>query len=307
MYNRLSEQNVLLTNGGAEANFITSWYLLKEFAPRSDLVVMVPNYLQVQGVWQAMGGTTKALPLTMDSYSWSLDIEELKAMIGPRTAAIAVCNPNNPTGAILDSGTLRAISEIAEDHELWVLSDEVYRGAEFDEEETPSMLSFTDRAIVTSSLSKVYGLPGLRLGWAACRDEKIIDGLWAYSDYTSISPSMLSDHLGTIALQPDSRAQLKSRAKTIIHHNWRILEEWLNENDDIFRYIRPSAAAICFPQYNLPLASVELVERLRVEKGVLVAPGDYFGTPQHLRIGFGYSADDLRKGLSRISEFIQTL
>ncbi len=307
MYPDTTADNVLMTNGGAEANFLTAWNLFHEGGSTDELVVLIPNYMQLYGAWRNFGGRTQTFHLEMNDGKWVPNIEELKTVVSSRTAAVVICNPNNPTGAIINEQDMDAISDISEDVGAWLVSDEIYRGAEFGEKKSPTAFGRTQKVIVTSSLSKVYGLPGVRVGWVVCPDPEKVRELWAYSDYTTICLSLLSDHLANIALDPKVRPSLEDRAKSRVRQNWSIIKEWLDSHADIFTYCPPEAASMCFPGYNLNISSVDLTERLRTEKSVLVAPGAYFGMDRFLRLGFGYEESKLREGLKRIDELIKFL
>ncbi|MFX0055184.1 MAG: aminotransferase class I/II-fold pyridoxal phosphate-dependent enzyme [Promethearchaeota archaeon] len=307
MYEGATADNVLVTNGGAEANFIAIWNLLYEHKNRNEIVMMLPNYMQMHGLTRGLGGAVVPYYLQMEGDRWLPDLEGLKNAVSSKTAAILVCNPNNPTGAIFDLNHLKAISDIAADVDAWVISDEIYQGAELESKMTPSIYGVYDKVIVTNSLSKAYGLPGLRLGWLLTSMEPHAKELWSYSDYTTICPGKLSDMLATIALQPKMREKILGRTASIVKKNWNILKEWLDERSGIFEYIPPQAAAICFPKHNLPISSLELVDRLLREKSLLIIPGEHFGMEKYLRIGFGYDSEKLEAGLSRFNELIQTL
>ncbi len=307
IYEGATAENVLVTNGCAEANFLTIWNLLLESDSRKEIVMMQPNYNQILGLTRALGGKLKPFHLQIQGGEWVPDIEELKEVVSKNTLAVTICNPNNPTGATFSTDYLKAIGEISEDIGAWILSDEIYQGAELEGPPTPTMFNLSERVIVTNSLSKAYGLPGLRLGWIVTSDKKQIDELWAYSDYTTIGPSNVSDMLATIALQYEMREWLLKRASQIVSRHWDLMKKWLDERAGIFDYVAPKAASICFPRYDLPISSLELVNRLLREKRLLIAPGAYFGVENHLRIGFGYDENHLEKGLALFDEMIQFL
>ena len=307
MYPGATADNILVTNGGAEANFLTIWNLLEESDKQNQVIMMQPNYNQISGISPALGGIVTPYYLEMRHGEWVPDLESLKEQVSKETLFITVCNPNNPTGAVIKPTHLKAITEIAADYDTWILSDEVYQGAEMNGVETPSMFKQYEKVIVTNSLSKAYGLPGLRLGWIVAHDENHVESLWAYSDYTTICPSIISDKLATIALQPGKRIELINRATKIVRRNWATMQNWLDTHNEIFEYVAPMAASICFPKHNLPLSSLEFAERLRREKSVLIAPGEHFGMEKHLRIGFGHSEKELTRGLSLIDEMIENL
>ena len=306
-YGDFTADHVTVTSGCAEANFITLLGLRQQQGDRNEMVMMLPNYLQLWGLGNALNYRMKPFFLHASETEWILDIEELKHLISRKTSLIAICNPNNPTGAVMDKNSLKAIAELAEDVNAWVLSDEVYRGAELTGPITPSMINFYDQTLVTCGLSKAYGLPGLRIGWTISPNPEFIYDLWALTDYTTIAPSLLSDMVATIALQPANRKKILDRTQTILRKNWVIVSQWLKEHQDLFDCIPPKASAICLPKYNASINSVDLAHRLIQEKSVLISPGDHFQMPSHLRIGFGYNGDKLTTGLNLITEVFEAI
>ncbi len=306
-YHGSSADHILATNGGAEANFLISWWLFQEYPEKREFVFMVPNYMQIGGIWKNMGVNVKNFNLRMTEGKWAPDIEQLKSVVTKKTGAIAICNPNNPTGAIVGESDLKAIADIAADNDAWLVSDEIYRGAELQDEKAPSIYGIYDKTIITSSLSKAYGLPGLRLGWAVCPTEQVAKELWTYSDYTSICPSKVSDWLATLALNPKVQAKIEERTRKVVQKNWSIMKKWLDSHADVLEYVAPSAAAICFVKQNTGIDSLELVIRLMKEKSVLISPGEHFEVPGYLRIGFGTEPDHLEPALARISELLTEL
>jgi aspartate/methionine/tyrosine aminotransferase len=301
LYPGARADNVLVTIGAAEANYIATQTLL---APGDEAVIMIPNYLQVWGVARNLGSVVKAFHLKADA-RWALDLSELDDAVTNRTKLIAVCNPNNPTGYILTDREMTAIVAAAARVGAWILADESYRGAERETDAfTASFYGRYDRVVGISSLSKAYGLPGLRIGWAiGPRDT--VEAIWARHHYTTISASMLSNRLAAIALQPAVRDRIIRRGRQGIRQGYRVLQDWLDRHADVFSVVPPAAAAIAFVRYHLDVNSRELADRLRREKDVLVAPGDYFGVDGHVRIAFGAPPERLVPALARISEFIR--
>ena len=298
-----------------EANYITTWNLLE---PGDEVVMMVPNYMQTWGLTRSFGATIVEWPLVNDEKrrshaeaapgagGWSVDTDALDRLVTPRTKLIIICNPNNPTGARFGAADLDRIASIAARHNSWILSDEIYCGAERDGRETPSMWGRSDRAIVTSGLSKAYGLPGLRIGWVL-GPPALMASLWSYHDYTTISPGALSDALARRALAPARRADILARTRGILNQNYPIIAQWLDAHADLFTYAPPDAGAIVYVRYNHPMNSTDLVNRLRRDKSVLIVPGDHFGMDGFLRIGFGDEPEYLRIGLDRLAGLIADL
>lgn len=291
--------NVLVTNGSAEANFVAAWSILDD---GDEIIYMVPNYLQIRGVSRAMGVTVRALTLRPE-LGWQPDLDELNKLISLRTKVIALCNPNNPTGMTVDADAMTALVAAAERCGAWLLVDEVYRGAELDGADTPSFWGRYDRTVITGGLSKAYALPGLRLGWLA-GPEPFIEAAWARTDYTSIAPGILSDRVAGLVLREPLRARVLERNRSLLRTNLAKLQSWMAKQPIEMTLTPPKAGGMAFVQYQLDWNSTELTTRLREEKSVLIVAGDCFGLDGYLRIGFGADSDYLQSGLDRIGEFL---
>ena len=304
LYPGAGVDHIEVTNGGSEANFITTFNLVE---PGDDVVMLVPNYMQTWGLARAFGGTIREWHLIEDAEAgrWRVDLAALEGLVSARTKLIVICNPNNPTGARLTATDLDGIARVADKHGAWILSDEIYRGAEIDGVETASMWGRSPRAIITSGLSKAYGLPGLRIGWIVAPPE-LIAKLWSYHDYVTIAPGALSDLLARVALRPERRARLFERTQSILRRNLPLIEAWLRDAGG-FRWITPEAGAIIYVHYDQAINSTTLANRLREEKSVLIVPGDHFGMDGYLRLGFGESPDYNRAGLDRLKELLSSV
>ena len=300
LYPGATADHVQVTNGGSEANFIVTWRMVE---PGDEVVVLVPAYMQVAGLVEAFGGIVRQWPMVRTAGGWRPDLDQLATLVTARTRAIVICTPNNPTGARLTSTDLDAVAAAADRVGAWVVSDEIYRGAEFDGVESPSMWGRGARVIVTSGLSKAYGLPGLRVGWAV-GPPGVAASLWAYHDYTSIAPGAVSDRLATVALAPPMRATLLERTRGILRANVPRVEAWLRHCGHGFEWATPEAGAFIYARYGLPVGSTALTERLREEESVLIVPGDAFGMDGYLRFGVGEQADYVLAGLDRVKAFL---
>jgi aspartate/methionine/tyrosine aminotransferase len=302
-YPRAGEDNVLVTTGAVEANYLVVQTLLE---PGDEAVVMRPNYLQVWGVARNRGVAVRDFDL-VEANGWAPDLEQLAAAVTPRTKLVAVCNPNNPTGRILTAAEMAAIVSIAARAGAWILADEVYAGAERETDVvTPSFHGMYDKVLAVGSMSKAYGLPGLRTGWVV-GPVAVIDDMWARHDYITITGTMLSDKLATIALSPQVRPRILARTRGLIRAGYPVLQEWAAQHGNTIQVYPSQAAAIAFMRYNRKVNSSKLVEKLRDEKSVLIVPGDHFGYDHHLRISFGLPHDYLREGLSRITQVLEEI
>ncbi|UCC72202.1 MAG: aminotransferase class I/II-fold pyridoxal phosphate-dependent enzyme [Gemmatimonadota bacterium] len=294
--------NVLVSNGGSEANYVTTWKLLD---PDDVVVMQAPNYMQIWGQGENFAREVRPFHL-LEERGWAPDLDELDARVDGDVKLIVVTNPNNPTGAILTEAEIDRIVAIAERAGAWIIADEIYAGAELDGTWSPSFWDRYDRLVITAGLSKAYGLPGLRIGWAVGPADFIAD-LWSYKDYTSIAPGTLSDLCARIALNPETRPRIYERTRGILSENLQPLEVWLSERPDTFRYLPPRAGAICYTRYDLSINSSELAQRLKDEQSVLIVPGDHFNMDGYMRIGYGVPRPQLIEALDRIETVIRSV
>jgi len=300
-YEAASPEHVTIVNGGSEANFLS---LLALLDPGDRLAFMVPNYLQGVGVGRAIGRGTDTFGLKLMDGRWALDIDELERAVGEQTKVIMVCNPNNPTGSVLTEDEMGAVVRVADRHGAWIVADEIYRGAELDDDvTTPTFWGRYERVVVTSGLSKAFAMPGLRVGWAVAPPDTIAR-IWERHDYTTLTPGMVSDRLAALAMAPDVREAILMRTRSIIRTNYPRLEGWLSSHADTLEWVRPMAGAIAFAKVKLPGSTTALVERIRREQSVLLVSGEMFGIDNGIRFGFGYDIEHTLKGLSKIDELL---
>ena len=303
LYEGATPGNILVTVGAIEANYITVQTLL---SADEEIVIMLPNYMQIWGLAKNMGLQVKMFHL-LEERGWAPDLDELQSLVRPQTKMIAVCNPNNPTGRALTTAEMDAILAIADRVGAWILADEVYAGAERQtDEQTPSFYGRYDKVVAMGSMSKAYGMPGLRIGWAV-GPEDLIDDIWARHEYVTISATMLSNKLAALALSPEIRPRILRRTRGYIRAGFPVLEDWMNNHADLLSMTPPDAAAITFVRYQLGINSSQLAERLRREKSVLIVPGDHFGMDHYLRISFGLPKAYLTAALDRIHELLTEL
>jgi aspartate/methionine/tyrosine aminotransferase len=302
LYPGATDQNVLVTVGGAEANLACAWHLVEQ---GESLAVMLPNYMQVPGLASSFGARVHPFHLREED-GWRPDLPGLERALANGARVVLVTNPNNPTGRALTPAAMKRIAELVDRHGAWLLADEVYRGAEVQGEETPSFWGMAERVLVTHSLSKAYAIPGLRIGWVV-GPAPVVASLWGRTDYTTIAPASLSDQLAVLALQQGTRARILQRTREIIRGNLVVLKAWLDERADLFRYTPPDAGAICMVRYEAPVGSAELAEKLRTDHDVLVVPGIHFGIESCVRLGFGPPRQFLEEALARVGEAFEAV
>ena len=302
IYRGATRDNVVVTTGAAQANFTS---ILTLMDPGDEIVVMLPNYMQIYGIAKNYGLKVKTFSLK-EELNWGVDLDELDKVVGNKTALIAVCNPNNPTGHILAAEEREAVIKAADKVGAWILADEVYAGAEHHTDEaTPSFWGDYEKVLAIGSLSKAYALPGLRVGWVVA-PEKTAEEIWARQDYITISATMLGNKLAAYALSPEIRDKLIARTRAYLRRGYGNFERWCREHSDLISLTPPDAAAIAFVRYHREANSSEIVKRLIHEQDTYVVPGDHFGLDHHLRISYGLSEDYVNEGLGRIIEIISS-
>ncbi len=295
LYPGATADNVLVTNGSAEANFSVCWRFIE---PGTRVAIVMPTYMQTWGLARTFGARIAPIWLR-EEQGWQPELTEIEAAITAATGLVIVTNPNNPTGAILSNEAADRIVRRVSETGAWLLADEVYQGAERARDATPSFWGRLERVVVTNGLSKAYGLPGLRIGWCVAPPE-LVPELWARKDYTTIGPGVVSDLLATRALAPGVREKILARTRSILKQNWPVLGRWLATAGGGFVFQAPEAGAICYARYRLSVSSSELAERLRRDHDVLIVPGDQFAMGHFIRFGFGPPVADLEAGLARI-------
>lgn len=300
MYPGTDIENILVTNGSSEANFITIW---KYIEPGDEVVTLLPNYFQISGMARNLGATVKAGYLKEEN-NWAPDLDELRSQVTSKTKIIYITNPNNPTGAILDVNDMKEIANLAESVGAWILSDEVYRGAELDGNISPSFWGMYDKVLVVSGLSKAFTMPGLRIGWIVGPKEIIADS-WTYTDYTTITTGAINAWLAERALRPETLQKIQQRNRQIATKNLKVLTDWIASHPGILRFVPPKINGVTFIGYNLNICSTDLVMKLLQDKSVLIAPGEFCGLDGYVRIGYGMK--NLVDGLTRISETLKEL
>jgi aspartate/methionine/tyrosine aminotransferase len=299
IYPGATRDNVVVTHGTCEANYLAVWNLVE---PGDEVVMMLPNYMQIWGLARGFGA--RAIPFRLrEDARWAPDLDELRRAVSSRTKLIAVCNPNNPTGSVLSESAMDEIAAVARRAGCWLLADEVYQGAELSGETTPSFWGRYEKTIVNNGLSKAYGLPGLRIGWTVAPKDLIFE-LWSYKDYTTIASSVLSDLLARRALQPAMRQRIFERTRSILRRNYPVLEEWMRGHGSEFSVVPPAAGAIAYLRYRHPINSSELMKRCINEQSLLIVPGDHFGMDGFIRLNYGVPADHLREGLARLDRML---
>jgi aspartate/methionine/tyrosine aminotransferase len=293
---------LLVTVGAAEANALVCSTLLE---PGDRVTVIEPGYRQVRGMAENMGCAVDVVQLH-DEDAWELDVDEVRAKVGPRTKLLAVVNPNNPTGTILSAEARAAILDVVESTGCWLLADEVYRGSERDGVETQSFWAQHPRALSVNSLSKAYGLCGLRIGWVVA-PQPLADELRRRHEYAVISASLPSVFLAERALEPAKRNELLARQRELVRDGAEVYARWLDEHAALISAQPTAATALSFPRYSAALPSEQVADAIRTRASVLVVPGSMLGSEGHLRLTVGFEPDFLGRALDRVASVLGEL
>lgn len=294
-YPGATPDHIEVTNGTSEANYILALTLIRD---GDEIAFQVPNYMQYWGLPKSLGAKVNPFRLRIDR-DWEIDWDEFDRAVNERTRLVYISNPNNPTGSILSEAAMRRIVERCEKTGAYLIADEVYLGAEIHCERTRSFWGMSDRVIVTSGLSKAYGIPGARIGWMV-GPPQIIEDCWSQHDYITIGPNKISDAIARVAVQPHNREKLYARARAILQENLPIVREWSESFGGFLTFREPKAGALTLMRYNADTPSCDIAERIRANQSVLIVPGLQLGVEGFLRIWIGGRPEFLREGLRRV-------
>jgi aspartate/methionine/tyrosine aminotransferase len=295
LYPGSTPDHIEVTNGTSEANYLLALALLRA---GDEVAFEVPNYMQYGGLPASCGARLRTFHLRSDR-DWEPDWEEFYGAVNEKTRLVYLSNPNNPTGSVLSPDAMRRIVDRCDAVGAYLLADEVYLGAEIYGARTPTFWGMSERVIVTSGLSKAYGIPGVRIGWIVGPREVVAE-CWSQHDYITIGPNKLSDSVARVAVQADNREKLYARTRAILQKNLPIVGEWVAEFGGSLTFREPRAGALCLVRYGSETASCRLCDRIRVEQSVLIVPGAHLGLEGFLRLWLGGTEEFLREGLRRV-------
>src|SRR4051794_21683288 len=302
IYPGASVDHLEVTNGTSEANYLIA---LSQVQAGDVVAMQVPNYMQMWGVARSLGADVKTFRLRTDA-AWEPDWDEFERAVTPRTRLLYLSNPNNPTGSVLSPAAMRRIVDRCQETGTWLLSDEVYLGAEITGPRTSSFWGMGDRVVVTSGLSKAYGIPGVRIGWIV-GPKDLVAACWSQHDYITIGPNKMSDQIARVAVEAPNRDRCYARTGEILRQNLPIAREWANGFDRRLSWTEPAAGAIGLMRYASDTPSLAIAERVRANQNTLVGPRIHVGIEGHPRIWLGGREDYLREGLRRIGTELAAL
>lgn len=297
LYKTLNIENIVPTHGASGANHHVFYSLI---SPGDRVVSIMPTYQQLYSIPESYGADVQILHLSKEN-NYLPDLEKLRRLVTPKTKMICINNPNNPTGALMSEQILREIVEIARSADAWILCDEVYRHLSQEDGWCPSIVDLYEKGISVSSMSKVFSLAGLRLGWIATHDMSVVKSCLSHRDYNLVSCGVFDEMLAAAALK--HRDKLLERSRKIVRENLQILDDWVGSEPHV-SYVKPKAGTTALVYYDLDISSYEFCEEMYKKTGAFVTPGDCFEVPHSMRIGYAYGKQDLIDGLKAISEYI---
>jgi aspartate/methionine/tyrosine aminotransferase len=298
LYDRQKPESILVTHGAIGANALVYQALVE---PGDRVISFLPTYQQHHSIPESLGAEVRTLRLE-EGNGFLPDLDDLRKLVGGRAKLIAFSNPNNPTGSLMDRGLLEGIVRIAREAGAWILADEVYRG--IDQEGagfTASIADLYERGISTGSMSKVWSLAGLRLGWIAAPGALLGD-VTTHRDYNTISVGMLDDWFATQALE--ARAAILARSRSIVRSNLQVLDRWVAA-EPATRYVKPAGGTTALLRYTGTEPSEDLCVRLVETTGVLFTPGSALDIEGYVRVGYANNRTVLEEGLARVSAFLR--
>lgn len=300
LYRTMAPQEIVPTHGASGGNHHVFYSLIN---PGDKVTSIMPSYQQLYSIPASLGADVKIMHLKKEN-GYLPDVDELKKLAEGGVKMICLNNPNNPTGALIPEEILQKVIRIARDFDAYLLVDEVYRHLIQSDDWQPSIVDMYEKGISTSSMSKVFSLAGVRLGWIATHDKDALKQMWSHRDYNLISCGMIDDAIAALALK--SKEAILKRNKKIIRENLAVLDEWI-EKEPRLSYVKPEAGTTALVYYDFPVYSYTLCRQMYDAYGAFVTPGDCFDEPCSMRIGYAADRDTLEKGLKAMSTFFRSL
>lgn len=300
LYRTMAPQEIVPTHGASGGNHHVFYSLIN---PGDKVISIMPSYQQLYSIPASLGADVKIMHLKKEN-GYLPDVDELKKLAEGGVKMICLNNPNNPTGALIPEEILQKVIRIARDFDAYLLVDEVYRHLIQSDDWQPSIVDMYEKGISTSSMSKVFSLAGVRLGWIATHDKDALKQMWSHRDYNLISCGMIDDAIAALALK--SKEAILKRNKKIIRENLAVLDEWI-EKEPRLSYVKPEAGTTALVYYDFPVDSYTLCRQMYDACGAFVTPGDCFDEPCSMRIGYAADRDTLEKGLNAMSTFFRSL
>jgi aspartate/methionine/tyrosine aminotransferase len=296
-YEALAPEGVL-TLAAAEEGIFTAYHAL--LAPGDHVIVESPCYGSAIEVAHSTGADVSLWQRRYED-AWAYDLDDLGRLLRPETRLVYINSPHNPTGTQMPRATLEGLVALLAERSIVLFSDEVYRGLEHDPvDRLPSACEIYPRAISLNTVSKAFGLPGLRIGWLACRDPALLKRITDIKLYTTICSSAPSELLVALALRHGD--ELVARGRRLVLANLPLIDGLIARRRDLFEWVRPIAGPIGFPRVAGDIDVHAWCEEIAADAGVLLLPGSVYGQPRHVRMGFGRA--NLVEAIARLDGYL---
>ena len=300
LYHTIKPENIVTTHGASGANHHIFYSII---SPGDRVISIMPAYQQLYSIPESYGANLKIINLKSEN-NYLPDLDELKSLAVQGTKLICINNPNNPTGALMDKTLLMDIIDIAKSVDAYVLCDEVYRHLTQEDVWCESIVDLYEKGISVSSMSKVFSMAGVRLGWIVTHDMAVVKSCFSHRDYNLVSCGMFDEALSAVALKHSD--VILDRNRTLVRKNLYILDKWIN-SEKHFSYIKPMAGTTALVYYDFDIPSYEFCKQLYYKTGAFVTPGDCFKQPKSIRIGYACNEQVLIDGLKVISQFVNDI
>lgn len=296
LYESVNINNITVTHGAIGANQLVMLALIEG---GDEVVSILPTYQQHYSIPKSIGANVRCVFLKEEN-NWLPDLKELKAVINKNTKLICMNNPNNPTGSVMPDDYLNEIVRIARENNVFILSDEVYRGQEHNGLISKSIADIYEKGISTGSMSKLFSLPGLRLGWIVVPDD-VMEEIIKQREYNTISVGLIDDYISALAIENKSKIMGRNLHKIL--EGKRVLKEWIDREKRI-NLVEPNGGTTALLKYNVDIPSVELCKKLLKDTGVLFLPGSTLEMEGYLRVGYCSNVSRLKSGLEIFSNWL---
>jgi aspartate/methionine/tyrosine aminotransferase len=283
LYSSVSSEEIVILSGAAEGIFVIMNVLLEK---NDHIIVQWPCYQPLYEIPISIGCEVTKWEMK-EEFGWELDMDFLMDTIRQNTKMIVINNPHNPTGFLFSKDKIAKLIDIAKQNNAWIFSDEVYRFTEYEENSrTSAIVDIYEKGISLGAMSKVFGLGGLRIGWASVKNKEVLRKIISFKDYTTICCSSPSEILSALAIR--NKNIIIERNMKIIKDNLKLLDAFFDKYKELFEWVRPKAGAIGFPKIKFNMNVKDFSNDVLEKKGILIMPGYFFGEyDKNFRIGFG--------------------
>lgn len=300
-YRCLSEDDLLITNGASESIFCIYYALL---CPGDKVIIEHPNYSSNYEVPRSLGCKVVLLKLRFED-RFKLDLDELESKVTDETKLVSLTHPNNPTGSMLSREELEKVVELIESKNCILLYDETYRDLAFTDK-PPLAASLSPNVISISSMSKAYGLPGIRIGWLATQNKEVLESALAVREQVTICNSVIGEAIAKLIL--GKRQTILQNLKPYIERNLEVVAQWMEAHKEVVEWVRPEAGVVCLPRIrNDTSIDPEKLYRYLIERlKTFLIPGRCFEMDNHyFRLGFGGCYEELKGGLDNLGRALK--